>query len=370
MKTVGIISEFNPFHNGHKYLIDTVKKELRAECVVAVMSGNYTQRGEIAIFDMYQRAEIACNNGVDVVFELPPQFVLNSAQYYALYGVSLFHNLGGIDYLCFGSECGDISALQSVIPQNITSAKEQMKSGITYAKAISDSDILRKPNNILGVEYLRALSNLGSTIQPYTVKRKSVEHDSDVTSGKFASASYLRKLLKNGNDVSEYVPAIPDSVPVNEEVLINFFRYRLLTATEEDVSKINNMSEGLENRLIKHRDKTSVEEMVNSIKCKRYPETRIRRALYSVLLNLHQSDELPCYTRVLALTKTGQQYIKSIKDSASVTIYSRISKKEIFQNPQLKKELYCNEIYSLAQELSNYGGDYGNYEHQKNDRRK
>ncbi|MBO5409390.1 MAG: nucleotidyltransferase family protein [Clostridia bacterium] len=352
MKTVGIVSEFNPFHNGHKYLIDTVREKLQADCVVSVMSGNYTQRGEPAVFDMYSRAEIACKNGVDLVLELPPQFVLTSAQYYAYYSVYLLHQLGSIDYLCFGSECGDLSVLQSAILQNVSALKNQMKTGVTYAKAVSDSDLLNQPNNILAVEYLRALKKLHSPILPYTIKRISVDHNSKETSGQFASASLLRKKIKKGEDISFFVPEVPNTDPIFEDSLIPCLKYRLLCATQEDISGINNISEGLENRFLKYRDQASLQNIIDAVKCKRYPETRIRRALYSLLLNIPKSEDLPGYTRVLAFTKTGQDFLKATKESSALTIYSRLTKKDIAKNPQLRKELYCNELYTLAKDLS------------------
>ena len=347
MRTVGIISEYNPFHNGHKYLIETVKKELNADCVVSVMSGNYTQRGEPAIFDMYSRAEIACENGVDLVLELPPQFVLNSAQYYAYYGIYLFHMLGHIDYLCFGSECGDIKQLQSVGKPDGTLLKERMKTGITYAKAVSDSPLLHEPNNILAVEYLKAMKKLKVAFQPYTIKRKAVSHDSKITEGSFASASFLREGIKNGKDVSSFVPSLPNQAPFMEEKFLPLLNYKLICATEENISQINNFSEGLENRFLKNRGKESIREFIDNVKCKRYPETRIRRALYSLVLNLTKTEELPNYTRVLSFTKTGQSFLKEIKESTSLSIYSRLSKNDFIENHQLRKELFCNELYHL-----------------------
>lgn len=348
MKTVGIISEYNPFHNGHQYHVSETKKHLNADGVIAMMSGNFTQRGEIALFDMHSRAEIAVKNGVDLVLEIPPQFVLNSAEFYAFYGVYLLHQLGVVDYLSFGSECGDLTLLQNYQKPDVDIVKAQMKSGISYGKAIGAVPLSQTPNNILGIEYLHALRKLKSGIIPFTIERKSVEHGAKNPVGKFASATWIRKNLCDGKLVSDYIPEIPHSSPVFEDALFPLLQYRLMTATEEDLSDIKNISEGLENRILANRNATSFSDLIEKIKCKRYPETRIRRALYSLLLNIGKSEELPTYTRVLAYNENGRKILRNIKRSSDFPVLSRITKKDVYMHPQLKKELFCNEIYELA----------------------
>lgn len=348
MKTVGIISEYNPFHNGHQYHVEETKKQLNADCVIAMMSGNYTQRGEIALFEMYSRAEIAVKNGVDLVLEIPPQFVLNSAEFYAYYSVYLLNQLGVVDYLSFGSECGDLSQLSLYQKADKKNLKEQLKSGVSYAKAVSVSEIAEKPNNILGIEYLNALKVLKSDIIPFTVKRKSVEHRAKTPADNFASASWIRNQLSNGADVSAFLPELPQVSPSFENLLFPLLKYRLTMGQEKDLSDINNISEGLQNRLIANRNSTSLEELINKTKCKRYPETRIRRALYSILLDLQKNKEPPTYTRVLAHNETGQKILREIRKKSTLSVFSKITKKDIYEHPQLQKELLCNEIYRLA----------------------
>lgn len=348
MKTVGIIAEYNPFHNGHQYHVNETKKQLNADCVIAMMSGNFTQRGEIALFDMYSRAEIAIKNGVDLVLEIPPQFVLNSAEFYAYYGVYLLHQLGVVDYLSFGSECGDLSKLQSYRKPSSDMVKAQMKSGISYGKAVGTSPVSQTPNNILGIEYLHALDSLKSNIIPFTLARKAVEHTAENPVGHFASASWIRKQLHEGKTVAHYVSSLPDVLPAVEEALFPLLQYCLIMGSEEELSYINNISEGLENRILANRNAVSFSDLIAKIKCKRYPETRIRRALYSILLNLKKTNELPSYTRVLAYNETGQKMLRNIKQQSSIPVFSRITKKDIFSYPQLQKELLCNEIYEMA----------------------
>ncbi len=348
MKTVGIVSEYNPFHNGHRYHASESKKQLNADGVIAMMSGNFTQRGEIALFDMHARAEVAVKNGVDLVLEIPPQFVLNSAEYYAYYGVYILNQLGVVDYLSFGSECGDLSELQNHKKPDSDTVKAQMKSGISYKKAVSESIVSQTPNNILGIEYLHALKKLKSDIIPFTLKRKAVEHAAQNPADHFASASWIRKQLYNGNEVADFVPALPASSPAFEESIYPLLQYRLIMGTKEELSGINNISEGIENRILANRNADSFSDLIAKVKCKRYPETRIRRALYSILLNIKKSEELPSYTRVLAYNETGQKLLRNIKQNSKIQIFSRITKKDIFSHPQLQKELFCNEIYELA----------------------
>lgn len=355
MKTVGIVSEFNPFHNGHKYLIDSIKNDLKADTIVAAMSGNFTQRGEIASFDMYTRAQIACQNGVDLVLEIPPQFVLRSAQFYAEFGVYLLNSLGSINYLAFGSESGNLEELQHTNQADSQTIKNRMKTGMTYAKAIGDSSLLQSANNILGMEYLNALKKLNSNMVPYTVQRVAVAHDSLSPIETFASASYIRKSIDRGLDVSKFVPELPNSVFVHEDALFPMLQYRLANATPDDLKNIQNISEGLENRILATRTAASWNEMIDQIKCKRYPVTRIRRALYSILLQLEKSDNFPTYTRVLAFTERGQALLKKMKKTSAITIHSRITKNDISNNIQLQKELFCNEIFALAQEIRKRG---------------
>lgn len=355
MKTIGIVSEYNPFHNGHRYLAETAKKELDADAVISVMSGNFTQRGEIASFDMYSRAAIACQNGIDLVLEIPPQFVLQSAEFYAMNGVSMLHRLGIVDYLAFGSESGNLFELQQAQKPDADFVKEQMKRGIPYAKAVGACDLLQSANNILGVEYLNALKKCHSDIIPYTVKRKSVSHNSTVPSGEFASASYIRNAIRNKERVSEYVPSLPDSQFVWEDAILPMLHYRLAHCSSQELSDIQNISEGLQNRILSTRGKDSFRDLIDAVKCKRYPETRIRRALYCILLDIKKSEELPCYTRVLAFSETGQKLLKHIKKSSELTVYSRITKADIYNNPQLQKEIFCNEIYSYAQQICKKG---------------
>ena len=220
MKSVGIISEYNPFHNGHKYHIENAKKLSGAECAVAIMSGNYVQRGDVAVFSKYKRAEIAVRCGIDLVIELPAYFSLKSAEGFARGGVSLLHAMN-VDYISFGTETDDLNLLKEsakVLKEEKgdfkTVLKEHLSKGKPFAAARQaafnsvfkkGSDIIMKPNNILATEYLAALSTLKSDMKPIPVKRAGTDHDSENTNGNFSSASNIRKLLAKCGDVSLFV---------------------------------------------------------------------------------------------------------------------------------------------------------------------
>lgn len=349
MKTVGIICEYNPFHNGHKLHIEKTKDALNAECVVCLMSGNVVQRGDVSIFDMKYRAEKAVENGADLVLEIPPRYVLSSAQFYAQSSVYILDMLGGIDYLSFGSECGDIQMLQNALEKiEDKKIKENLKTGKTYGACISENELLKNPNNILGVEYLKALKKFSSNIIPFTIKRDYVEHHSDAANENYASASYIRKLILNNESYEKYVPYKEYEEKIyfgkNADVLL---KYKLNNGDENNFENHLNISEGLNNRILKFKNEESLEEIITLIKCKRYVRTRIQRALYSIIFDIKKEESLPSYTRVLALNKTGQKFLRSIKDKSKIKIYSRITRNDILNDSSLREEIRINNIRNI-----------------------
>lgn len=351
MKTVGIICEYNPFHNGHKLHIEKTKNALNAECVVCLMSGNVVQRGDVAIFDMNYRAKKAVENGADLVLEIPPRFVLTSAQFYAQNSIHILNSLGNIDYLSFGSECGSVEELKKELEKiDETKIKENLKSGKTYGACISESEILKNPNNILGLEYLKALKNLDSDIIPFTVKREYVQHHSKETKEEFASASHIRELIKNSQSYKKYVPYPEYEEKTyfgkNKDILL---KYKLNISQKSDFGDYLNISEGLNNRILKYKNESDFEKTIDSIKCKRYVRTRIQRALLSILFDIKKDNALPTYTRVLAFNETGQKFLKETKKTAKIKIYSKITKKNIFNDKFLKEELKINALREILE---------------------
>lgn len=348
MKIAGIVCEYNPFHNGHKYHISETKKQLKTDGVVCVMSGNFTQRGDVAVFPMEKRAEIAIKNGADLVLEIPPRFVLQSAQFYAHSAVYILNCLGVVDYLSFGSESGDIDKLEEALLNfDDNKFKEEIKSGEGYAKAVSNSEILKSPNNILAVEYLKALKSLSSKIVPFTIKRNAVSHDSTTTNMEYASASYIRDLIKENKDFSEFVPDINYYKNLKASFSEDFWhliKYKLTLGKQDNFESILNISEGLNNRILKFSDSETLEECVDNICCKRYPRSRIRRALFSILLDMEKSHLPPTYTKVLAVNETGRKILATSRKTATIPILNRLTKKDIYNIPFLNEELISNKI--------------------------
>ena len=377
MSVIGIVCEFNPFHNGHKYLIDSVKKD--GDTVVCVMSGNFVQRGEPAIADKRIRAETALLCGADLVIELPVAFSMARAQTFARGGIKILDSLGVVDTLAFRSECGNVERLERTV-EAIESEQvnneiiENLKTGETYASArekavrkIFGSDlaeILRNPNDILAVEYISALNFLYSKIKPQAIKRISVSHDSPKTDGTFASASLIRDKMKNGEKYKEYMPKDAFEIlekAVNEgnapadyaklDIAILAF---LRKATAEDFSDVPDVSEGIENRIIAAaRNAKTLDEVFDNAKTKRYTHARIRRIVLCAFLgikNSHLADGLP-YIRILGFTDKGRELLHQAVKTASLPITVRLSdisnlgtnSKQIF-----KLESTATDIYNLT----------------------
>ena len=324
MKVAAVISEFNPFHNGHKYLVDKIKSEY-ADCVVAIMSGNFVQRGDIAITDKFERAQAALDNGCDLVVELPTTFALSSAQRFAQGGVAIANALGA-DILCFGAENDDISLLCKVADafddetfnENL---KELLNNGEYYPKAVSlsmektfgknFSDILSTANNTLAIEYIKALK--GTKLSPVAIKREGAQHDCEETSSNIASATHIRNLIREGKDCSSFTNMkIEDFTDIKK--LETVILYRLRTMTPDELSNLPDVSEGLHNRIADCANSSnSLEELFDKLKTKRYTLARLRRTVMYALLNITKDDMKMkvSYIRVLGMNNNGAKLLKN-----------------------------------------------------------
>lgn len=332
---IGIVAEFNPFHNGHKYLVETAKA-LSNDSVVAIMSGAFVQRGGIAVTDKFTRAKSALSNGVDLVLELPVIFSHNTAQKFALGAISTLKATGVIDSLAFGSECGDVNKLKSLAeaianepPAVSKTIKALMNEGMSYPVARSkayegycDVNPLNTPNDILGVEYLRACYDLGFSPRVFAIPRIGAEHDSDSVTNDIASASEIRRRIISGDDATSFMPHGNFNV-YNPKLLDLAVISKLRLSSAEEITNINDMAEGLENRFICAAKKVdTVDDLIMSVKSKRYTLSRIRRITYSVLLGL--TKELcsipPSYIRVLGMNDSGRELLRKMKDTAALPI--------------------------------------------------
>lgn len=369
MKISGIVCEYNPFHNGHMYHIEETRKK-GATHIVAVMSGNFVQRGDIAVLDKFNRAEIAVKLGADLVIELPVQYSLAPAELFARGAVHLLHSLGVVDELSFGSEIGDISRLISAAEAMAEIAespkiREYTEKGYTYAKAVSAvlgevnpeaAKITAEPNNILGVEYIKAIRHFSSDISPFTVMRAGAAHDSGDTCESFASASYIREHMAES---AAFLPEISakaisgDTADIHrlERVIL----YRLRTASLEEIKNTSDCADGLAERIYSARNSVSLDEFFETVKTKRFTMARIRRIILSLLIGIKSEDmkNLPPYIRILAFNERGREILGAAKGKSLIpfdTSLVKLSRINAISWRFAELEAAASDIYGLAYE--------------------
>jgi len=367
LNVAGIICEYNPFHLGHKFHIEETRRITGADCVVAIMSGNFVQRGDIAIYDKVSRAKTACQNGADLVIELPAIYSLAGAEIFASKSVEILMGLNCIDYLSFGAENDDVLELER-IADIILAEDEEYKAklsqalgqGLSFASAREiavGSDLLKTPNNILAVEYIKAIKKLGASFCPVAVRR-SVSHDSDEVSGEFTSASNIRAEIKMGHFglAKKYVPQGFDfsQKPHFIEDLEKSIISSLFLKTPEELRLISDVSEGLENRILKcAKESSGFIELCDAVKSKRYTHSRIRRILLHSYLGItaEMQKEAPAYIRILDFNSKGQELLNKIKQATDLPLVKNTSDVNRLKNPVIKnqwdRELLFDKIFNL-----------------------
>ena len=373
MSVVGIICEFNPFHKGHQYLLDTVRQK-GADTIVCAMSGNFVQRGDVAIADKATRAEIAVRCGADLVLELPTPWAMATAETFAKGGVELL-TMAGCDTIAFGSECGDIETLQAVAyalcSENIMSTiKRYLESGVTYAKARqlaveerlgAAAQILEQPNNTLAVEYLKAIRKLQVDIKCITVPRIGAEHDGEAV-GDMASASYLREQIKNGKTVDNYIPSVAlevlqkaaeqGSYPVDITLCERAILAKLRSMSEDDFAVYDLGNEGLYHRLYDAvRQATTLDEVLTLAKTKRYPMARLRRMVLAAWLGMDRVPEKVPYLRVLAANEQGRKHLRILQDSGAPILTKPANVDNLGSEAEklFREECIRTDLYTLCQ---------------------
>lgn len=403
MKVVGLITEYNPFHNGHKYHLEKSKEITGASHSISVMSGNFLQRGEPAILDKWDRAEIAVREGVDLVVELPTIYSCNSAEFFAFGGIRLLDSMNIVDYLCFGSENGNLSGIDLISdllvkePVEFKSIlKKHLDTGLTFpsarqraidgylGKEMGEKGLLDMPNNILGIEYLKAIKLLGSSIKPFTIERIKAHYHSTQINGDICSATAIRKLLeKDHHDLSALKQVIPyqsyevirsaineGRAPIFERELWQIVLYRLRTIPVNKLKEIHDINEGLENRL-KNISMTaaSYEELISQLKTKRYTRTKLQRVLIKALLGITKEDmqslsKSSLYIRVLGFSRKGAALLKKIKKSSDIPIITNLKRyvpQSKYAERMLEIDKIATDIYTLLyknRSLSVGGLDY------------
>lgn len=369
MQICGIICEYNPFHNGHKYHIEQTVKNFGATHIVGVMSGNFTQRGDVAIIDKYKRTRTALENGVDLVIELPVAYSLGSAQQFAQGAVFLLNSLGCVDMISFGSESGNISALKEAMgavcyAEDTDDFMLYMKKGMTYPAALQKTiekyyteDVMRTlltPNNTLAIEYLKAIDNFASPIKAVTVKRYKSEHDANDAMENIASASYLRNVLAQGGDISKYAPECDFSNLASIKNIETAILSKLRSMSKTEIEKTPNVLMGLENRICKAvRASASLNALYFLTKTKRYTLARIRRIILSAYLGITKNDlkNDPAYVRILGMNSKGKEILAAAKcELPTDTSLSRLEKASDAAARQARLEERCDDQYALALE--------------------
>lgn len=354
-KIAAVICEYNPFHTGHAYHLAQTRS-LGATHIVAVMSGSFVQRGEPAMFSKWARAKSALACGADLVLELPLPWCMSSAESFARGGVAIANGLGCVDLLSFGSELGEVSPLlqasrAAVSPLIQEKIRSLLSEGLSYPaareKAIQAqfgpdvSQLFQKPNNILAIEYCKALAQISSPIQPITISRAGAPHDAaEVLDnfGEFASASCLRALLlkKDYEGVKRFIPEPVFSIlleeihagraPCSLAALERPILAALRNLSPEELAKLPDVSEGLEYRIASAaRESTSLDQLFTKIKTKRYTHARIRRIIVSAFLQItcDYNLQLPPYLRVLGWNEKGTEILRTARRTASLPIIMR-----------------------------------------------
>lgn len=329
MKTCGITTEYNPFHNGHAYQIEQARKITGCDAVIAVMSGNFVQRGEPAVVDKFKRAEAAIRNGCDVVIELPYIYATQSASGFAHGAVSLL-KLAGVSSICFGSECGNLENLMDIAdtPVNPDHLHMSMDKGMSFPKAYSLLTSEMKPNDILAVSYLKEMK--GSGIEPVVIQRTSNYLSEEM--GPVASALAIRNAMHNGDEYNDSTPmaeVLKDSDPVWLEQFYPYIRTYLLTSDPQRLSETFLFTEGIENHLIRcAKENSTWNGFLRDAVTYRYTAGRIRRCLLQAInqVTKYEVSRLPKLDtlRVLAFNETGRQWLHEMRKS-DVRIASRFA---------------------------------------------
>ncbi|GFP75968.1 nucleotidyltransferase [Clostridium fungisolvens] len=401
MNIVGIVTEYNPFHNGHKLHLEQTKKLTNADGVICVMSGNFVQRGLPSILDKWTRAQIAVLNGVDLVIELPTIFSVSSAEFFAKGAVDILNQTSVVNSLCFGSEVGEIDIIMKVA-KILSYESDEFKSllrnhlnlGKSYVKARSEAlleyfkkyeyinlsteefeNFLNSSNNILGIEYCKSIIKSESSIKPVTIKRIGSSYNDISLSSSFASATAIREQLYKESSIDELYKYMPDTsiqiinekkknsnkFPSNDDFL-KYIRYKIITNPGSFSNLPDNM-EGLENKFIKEIMKAkSADELIMLVKSKRYAYTRLSRLICQYFIGFENYDiqslrtSKPNYLRILGLNNVGAQIVKEIKKKSQINILNKIPKQ--IDDSMLELDLRATNAYSLINPTIPVNADY------------
>lgn len=397
MKVTGIIAEYDPFHNGHSYHIKKAREMTGADAIVVVMSGHFTQRGMPAFFRRDARVRMAVDGGADLVIELPYIYACNSSHEFARGAAGILNGIGCVDALVFGAETDDMDTLGKAAraaagtdDRSSAYIKEEMKNGVSYPEALTRSvekiygaqtaAVLREPNNLLGIEYMKALRELGSGIKPFIVGRKSAAHGESLEmlherkqEQRIASGTAVRKAVYAGGARAAEM-LVPDTsfsiisgyerssgfsfTEYRDKIKKNMFellKYKIITSDESELAEVYGVAEGLENRLKSCiSGAEDIDGLIDSVKSKRYTRARISRTLMHLLINLRTTDfetlrETYC-ARVLGFSPTGGKLLRLMSESSAIPVFSNLSRLDK-RSPEaarvLRYDMRASDVYAL-----------------------
>ena len=397
MKVTGIIAEYDPFHNGHSYHIKKAREMTGADAIVVVMSGHFTQRGMPAFFSRDARVRMAVDGGADLVIELPYIYACNSSHEFARGAAGILNGIGCVDALVFGAETDDMDTLGRAAraaagtdDRSSAYIKEEMKNGVSYPEALTRSvkkiygaqtaAVLREPNNLLGIEYMKALRELGSGIKPFIVGRRSAAHGESLEmlherkqEQRIASGTAVRKAVYAGGARAAEM-LVPDTsfsiisgyerssgfsfTEYRDKIKKNMFellKYKIITSDESELAEVYGVAEGLENRLKSCiSGAEDIDGLIDSVKSKRYTRARISRTLMHLLINLRTTDfetlrETYC-ARVLGFSPTGGKLLRLMSESSAIPVFSNLSRLDK-RSPEaarvLRYDMRASDVYAL-----------------------
>lgn len=384
MRTVAIIAEYNPFHNGHQYHIQQAKKQLNADFALVIMSGNFVQRGEPAIIHKWKRTEMCLLGGADLVLELPVAYATASAEYFAAAAVRLTNQTGIVSHLSFGAESGALNELQSIAdilciepPDYQACLKEHLGTGRSFPSARaaalksllpSSETLLASPNNILAIEYLKALQKTESAVKPHMIKRTASDYHARKLEGSFSSATAIRAAIKAAglSEVEHCIPAAAyaamaaeaEHFPIDIDDYSDMLLYRIKTMPPEQLQRILDISEGLEHRIYSASHLQEISSIIAQIKTKRYTFTKIQRIFMHILLNitteqmrLYENAGGPQYLRVLGFRKDAEPLLQKLARTAALPLVINLKKDQARLNgpaaQMLAQEIAATNIYFI-----------------------
>jgi len=343
MEIIGLIAEYNPFHNGHLYHINRIKELYPDSLLILVLNGYFLERGEISIINKEEKTKLALENGIDIVIELPVLYGTQSADTFSEISIKLLNELG-VKKIVFGSECNDIKKLTFIAKKQIDNdlnIKEYLKTGLNYPTSLNKAlnSNIDTPNDILGITYIKTILKNKYSIEPITIQRTNDYHDLN-SNDQIISASNIREKLKNNIDIKSFVPSTKYIKTINEDLLFTLLKYKI--TTEDDLSKYLTVDEGIENKLVSEINNCqNIEEVIKKIKSKRYTYNRLRRMLIHILIGIKKEDALiPLkYIRLLGFNKLGQTYINKIKKQTNLPILTKIAETDRCRNIEIKASL-------------------------------